>query len=46
VLIADDKRENRAVLVDMLAPLGFRIAEAGNGQEALDVAADSSRTPC
>lgn len=38
VLIADDKRENRAVLVDMLAPLGFRIAEAGNGQEALDVA--------
>jgi CheY-like chemotaxis protein len=37
VLIADDKRENRAVLVDMLAPLGFRIAEAGNGQEALDV---------
>jgi len=39
ILIADDKRENRAVLVDMLAPLGFRIAEAGNGQEALDVAA-------
>ncbi|MDG4595345.1 MAG: ATP-binding protein [Candidatus Contendobacter sp.] len=38
-LIADDKRENRAVLVDMLAPLGFEIAEAGNGQEALDVAA-------
>ena len=39
ILIADDKRENRAVLVDMLAPLGFRIAEAGNGQEALEVAA-------
>ena len=39
VLIADDKRENRAVLVDMLAPLGFVIAEAGNGQEVLDVAA-------
>ena len=39
LLIADDKRENRAVLVDMLAPLGFEIAEAGNGQEALDVAA-------
>jgi PAS domain S-box-containing protein len=39
VLVADDKRENRAVLADMLAPLGFVIAEAGNGQVALDVAA-------
>lgn len=38
VLIADDKRENRAVLVDMLAPLGFRVAEAANGQAALDLA--------
>ncbi|CDI02847.1 putative Histidine kinase [Candidatus Competibacter denitrificans Run_A_D11] len=37
VLIADDKRENRAVLVDMLAPLGFKVAEAANGQAALDL---------
>lgn len=39
VLIADDKRENRAVLVDMLAPLGFQVAEAVNGQVALELAA-------
>ncbi len=39
VLIADDKRENRAVLVDMLAPLGFQVAEAVNGQAALELAA-------
>lgn len=37
VLIADDKRENRAVLTDMLAPLGFKVAEAANGQAALDL---------
>lgn len=38
VLIADDKRENRAVLVDMLVPLGFQVAEAANGQAALEMA--------
>ena len=35
VLIVDDNPKNRAVLVDMLAPLGFEILEANDGQEAL-----------
>ncbi len=39
VLVADDKHENRAVLIDMLAPLGFEIAEATDGRAALDLAA-------
>ncbi len=39
LLIADDKRENRAVLVDMLAPLGFKLAEAADGQTALALVA-------
>ncbi|NBC16422.1 MAG: PAS domain S-box protein [Bacteroidetes bacterium] len=39
ILIVDDRAENRAVLVDLLAPLGFDLAEAADGQEALDVAA-------
>jgi len=36
VLIADDEMENRAVLVNMLLPLGFKIVEAENGQECVD----------
>jgi CheY-like chemotaxis protein len=36
VLIADDKLENRLMLVDMLLPLGFHILEAENGQECLE----------
>ena len=28
--------ENRAVLVNMLLPLGFKIVEAENGQECVD----------
>jgi PAS domain S-box-containing protein len=36
VLVVDDVAENRAVMVDMLAPLGFHIAEAANGSEALE----------
>ncbi len=36
VLVVDDVAENRAVLVDMLGPLGFDMAEAGNGSEALE----------
>jgi CheY-like chemotaxis protein len=38
VLIADDRQENRAVLVNMLSPLGFKIVEAENGQECLEKA--------
>lgn len=38
VLIVDDVSANRAVLVDLLASLGFGIIEAQNGQEALEKA--------
>ena len=36
ILIVDDKPVNRTVLVNLLAPLGFQIVEASNGQEALN----------
>jgi CheY-like chemotaxis protein len=38
VLVADDKPENRTLVIDMLAPLGFEILEADNGADALDKA--------
>ncbi len=36
ILVVDDKRENRSVVVDLLQPLGFEMIEAGNGQEGLE----------
>lgn len=36
ILIADDKWNNRQLLVALLEPYGFALQEAGNGQEALD----------
>ncbi|HEX4299420.1 MAG TPA: two-component regulator propeller domain-containing protein [Gammaproteobacteria bacterium] len=39
VLVADDNRINRRLLVTMLSQSGFRTAEAGNGIELLDLAA-------
>jgi PAS domain S-box-containing protein len=42
VLVVDDVAENRAVVVDLLAPLGFEVIEAVNGREAL-VQAQSQR---
>jgi signal transduction histidine kinase/DNA-binding response OmpR family regulator len=36
LLIIDDARENRAVLLNLLKPLGFDILEAENGQAALE----------
>jgi CheY-like chemotaxis protein len=36
ILIIDDHWENRSVLVDLLTPLGFQVAEAGNGQVGLE----------
>jgi CheY-like chemotaxis protein len=36
VLVADDVPLNRAMAMDMLKPLGFIVAEAQNGREALD----------
>jgi len=35
ILVVDDRWENRAVIVDLLQPLGFVIIEAENGQEGL-----------
>ncbi len=37
ILIADDKRDSRQLLVELLKPLGFELQEATSGQEALDV---------
>lgn len=39
ILIADDNRINRRLLVTMLNKAGFRVAEAANGLELLDLAA-------
>ena len=38
ILAIDDREENRLVLVNMLEPLGFQVAEADNGQGGLDLA--------
>ena len=35
ILVVDDKPNNRLVLVKLLAPLGFEVQEAANGQEAV-----------
>ena len=36
ILVVDDVAENRAVVIDMLSPLGFEMAEAKNGRDALE----------
>ncbi|EEA01859.1 PAS/PAC sensor hybrid histidine kinase, partial [Burkholderia sp. H160] len=36
ILVVDDVAENRAVMVDMLGPLGFDMEEAADGSEALE----------
>jgi CheY-like chemotaxis protein len=35
ILVVDDKWENRAVVANLLAPLGFRVSEATNGRDGL-----------
>ena len=37
ILVADDQEENRELLRQMLEPLGFDVALAGDGREALDL---------
>lgn len=38
ILVVDDKAHNRAVLIDLLAPLGFEMIEADNGQKSVEMA--------
>ncbi|MFP4440670.1 MAG: ATP-binding protein [Chloroflexaceae bacterium] len=35
ILVVDDRRDNRALLIKLLQPLGFELREAANGQEAV-----------
>lgn len=39
VLVVDDNADNRALALDLLAPLGFEVLLAGSGREALEIAA-------
>jgi PAS domain S-box-containing protein len=36
ILVADDIAENRQVIIDMLAPLGFDLLEARSGEEVIE----------
>ncbi len=38
ILVVDDRWENRSVLAHLLAPIGFDIVEAANGQEGIEQA--------
>ena len=38
ILIVDDRWENRAVIINLLTPIGFKLVEASNGQEGLEKA--------
>lgn len=38
IMVVDDKSTNRQFLIKLLAPLGFEMREAANGQEAIDIA--------
>lgn len=38
ILVVDDKETNRAILVNMLLPLGFEVIEAVNGQDGFEKA--------
>ncbi|PSF37831.1 hypothetical protein C7H19_07555 [Aphanothece hegewaldii CCALA 016] len=35
ILVVDDRRENRYLLIKFLEPLGFKLEEAANGEEAI-----------
>lgn len=37
ILVADDRADNRDILVKFLAPLGFQVKEARNGQETIAI---------
>ncbi|MEH2360511.1 hybrid sensor histidine kinase/response regulator [Nostoc sp.] len=42
IIVADDRPENRSILVKMLSPLGFEIIEAIDGQDCLNKASESN----
>ena len=37
ILIVDDRKDNRQLLVKMLSPLGFEVQQASNGMEAVEM---------
>ena len=37
ILIVDDREDNRQLLVKMLSPLGFKLQQATNGREAIEI---------
>ncbi|MCW6051379.1 response regulator [Lyngbya sp. CCAP 1446/10] len=37
ILIVDDREDNRELLVKMLSPLGFKLQQAANGREAVEM---------
>ncbi|PZV10837.1 MAG: hybrid sensor histidine kinase/response regulator [Pseudanabaena sp.] len=37
ILVVDDRRENRQILIKLLAPIGFEVKEADNGQVAVKI---------
>jgi signal transduction histidine kinase/CheY-like chemotaxis protein len=37
VLVVDDSKTNRAIMKQILEPVGFKVEEAVNGQEAIDI---------
>lgn len=41
ILVVDDRWENRSVILSLLAPLGFIVIEANNGEEALQKAIEN-----
>src|SRR5439155_7419094 len=41
LLVVDDISSNRAVLLDMLRPIGFELAEAADGQQAIGLAQET-----
>lgn len=38
ILVVDDKKENRMLLIDFLTPIGFEVIEADNGKKGLEKA--------
>ncbi|WP_293369611.1 response regulator [Microcoleus sp. CAWBG556] len=37
ILVVDDRKDNRQLLVKMLSPLGFAVKQASNGREAVEM---------